>query len=121
MTMDTTSVFNVFPFVAKDTTGQSGLFAIVSLKRYDMLYINQLAVTDENDFMVSAIFLKKIQIRSNFESVLFWFDEPEMNGMQELSGDLKFNAWGTFGSAQVCFDSVQTENFMVLVKLACDD
>lgn len=120
MTMDN-SEFNVFPFVVKDTTSQSGLFAIVSLKRYDMLYIGQLAIMDDNDYSVSAGFITKLQVGEYFESMLFVFEEVEVNTLLKMKEPFRFNAWGLFGSVQITLDSVQSQNLIELVKLIHND
>lgn len=119
MTMGT--VLNVFPFVVKDTAGQSGLFAIVSLKRYDMLYIGRLAIMDDNDYSISAEFITKLQIKEYFESILFMFDEVEVNALLKMKEPFRFNAWGLFGSVQIQLDSVQSQNLIELVKLIHND
>lgn len=121
MTMDTTSAFNVFPFVVKDTIGQSGLFAIVSLKRYDMLYIGQLAIMDDNDYSVSAGFITKLQVKDHFESMLFVFEEVEVNALLKMKEPFKFNAWGLFGSVQIQLDQAQSEQLIELAKLVYND
>lgn len=121
MIMDTTSMFNVFPFVVKDTMGQSGLFAIVSLKRYDMLYIGQLAIMDDNDYSVSAGFITKLQVKDHFESMLFVFEEVEVNALLKMKESFKFNAWGLFGSVQIPLDSVQSQNLIELAKIVYND
>lgn len=121
MIMDTTSMFNVFPFVVKDTMGQSGLFAIVSLKRYDMLYIGQLAIMDDNDYSVSAGFITKLQVNDHFESMLFVFEEVEVNALLKMKEPFKFNAWGLFGSVQIPLDSVQSQNLIELAKIVYND
>lgn len=120
MTMDY-GVFNVFPFVVKDTAGQSGLFAIVSLKRIDMLYIGQLAIMDDNDYSVSAGFITKLQVKEYFESMLFVFEEVEVNTLLKMKEPFRFNAWGLFGSVQITLDSVQSQNLIELVKLIHND
>lgn len=121
MIMDTTSAFNVFPFVVKDTTGQFGLFAIVSLKRYDMLYIGQLAIMDDNDYSVSAGFITKSQVKDHFESMLFAFEEVEVNALLKMKEPFRLNAWGLFGSVQIPLDSVQSQNLIELAKLVYND
>ena len=115
--LDTNSSYSVFPFVVKDTSNESGLFAIVSLKRYDMLYINQLAVTNNYDHQASASLVTHLQIRDNYESLLFMIEPIEVDSILKMYPDIQFNSWGMFGSVQIRLDSVQSINLIELAKL----
>lgn len=115
---DTTSAFNCFPFVVIDTLGNKGMFFIVSLKRYDLLYINQVGVMDENNHVASAGYVEKVGLKDQFESTLFILEPIECDLVLKFDGNLSFNGWGLFGSSMQKLDSVQTENFRELVKLS---
>ena len=118
--LDTNKGFSVFPFVVKDTNGSSGLFALVSLKRYDLLFVNQFAVISDNETSVSASYVSNIILKEGFEAMLFVFEPVERDSLIKMEGRFKFATWGLFGSDQMELDTSQSENLVELAKLTLE-
>lgn len=113
---DTIVPLNVFPFVVKDTAGNGGLFVLVTLNRYDMLYIGQLNVSDENDYAVIAEYVSNVSTKAHSESHLFMIDEKDLPFFKDKKS-LRFNIWGIYGSVYMRLDSVQTANVIWLANM----
>ncbi len=116
--MDTTTEFNAFPFVVEDSIGQKGLFVLVSLKRYDLLFINQFVILDEEDFCINASYVANLKLTKNFEALLFMIEPIDRDNLINAKGNAKFVSWGLYGSTQQMLDSVQTQNLIYLAKLS---
>jgi len=113
---DTVVPLNVFPFVVKDTAGNSGLFVLVTLNRYDMLYVGQLSVSDENNHAVTAAYVSNVSAKEHSESHLFMIDEKDLPFFKDKKS-LRFNIWGIYGSVYMILDSVQTANVIWLANM----
>ena len=118
--IDTTSSFNAFPFVVEDSIGQKGLFVLVSLKRYDLLFINQFAMLDEEDFCINASYVANLKLTKNFEALLFMIEPVERNNLIDAKGNIKFVSWGLYGSTQYSLDTAQTKSLIGLAKLSIE-
>lgn len=113
---DTVVPLNIFPFVVKDTAGNSGLFVLVTLNRYDMLYVGQLNVSDENNHAVTAEYVSNVSAKAHSESHLFMIDEKDLPFFKDKK-NLRFNIWGIYGSVYMRLDSVQTSDVIWLANM----
>ena len=113
---DTVAPLNVFPFVVKDTNGGSGMFVLVTLNRYDMLYVGQLNVSDEAGYAVTAEYVNDISIKAHSESHLFMINEKDLPFFRDKRS-LRFNIWGIYGSVYLKLDTTQTANVVYLATM----
>jgi len=117
MKFDTVVPLNIFPFVVKDTTGDCGLFILVTMNRYDMLYIGQLSILDEYGRAVNAEYVSDISAKSHSESHLFMINEKDLFFFDDSKKSLRFNLWGIYGSVYQLFDTTQTADITYLAKM----
>ena len=114
---DTVAPLNVFPFAVKDTSGNSGMFVLVTLNRYDMLYITALNICDNNDYAITADYVKCISKKEHSESHLFMIRPEDSVFFTNKIETLKFNIWGLFGSICQKLDTTQTANVVYLANM----